>query len=109
YRTDDDQKAVEVFQEALKLDPELAEAHFRLGLAYDAVGKEQEGQDSYKKAIEKYKKYLPDNPKDAEAYYNMGQAYAGLHLYSEAISKYREATKLKDDDSMMFYDLGTEL
>ena len=50
YRTDQDEKAVEAFQEAIKLDPELAEAHFRLGLGYyDAVGKEQEAEDAYKK------------------------------------------------------------
>ena len=42
YHNDDDEKAVEAFQQALKLDPDLAEAHFRLGLAFDAVGKEQE-------------------------------------------------------------------
>ncbi len=109
YQGDQDEKAVETFQEAIKFDPELAEAYFRLGLAYDAVGKEQEGQDSYKKAIEKYKKYLEENRNDAEAHYNMGQAYAGLHLYGEAVREYRSATHLKDDDSMMFFDLGTAL
>jgi tetratricopeptide (TPR) repeat protein len=109
YRTDQDEKAVETFQQALKLDPESAEAHFRLGLALDAVGKEQEAEDAYKKAIEKYKKFLDENSKDAESHYNMGQAYAGLHLYSEAVREYRQATRLKDDDADMFYDLGTAL
>jgi tetratricopeptide (TPR) repeat protein len=109
YIADQDEKAVEVLEAAVKLDPELAEAHFRLGLAYIAVGKEQEAEDAYKKAVEKYKKYLQDNGKDAEAHYNMGQAYAGLHLYSEAVREYRQATRLKDDDADMYYDLGTAL
>jgi tetratricopeptide (TPR) repeat protein len=109
YQGDQDERAVETFQQAIKFDPDLAEAYFRLGLAYDAVGKQQEGEDSYKKAIEKYKKYLEDNSKDPEAHYNMGQAYAGLHLYGEAVREYRAATHLKEDDSMMFYDLGTAL
>jgi len=109
YISDQDEKAVEVLQEAIKLDPELAEAYFRLGLACVAVGKDQEAEDAYKKAVEKYKKYLEDNDKDAEAHYNMGQAYAGLHLYSEAVRKYRQATRLKDDDADMYYDLGTAL
>ena len=109
YRTDQDEQAVEAFQEAIKIDPEFAEAHFRLGLAYDAVGKENEAEDAYKKAVEKYKKYLEDNSKDAEAHYNLGQTYAGLHLYSEAIREYRQATNLKDDDADIFYDLGTAL
>ena len=109
YRTDQDEKAVERFLEAIKLDPDQAEAHFRLGLAYDAVGKEQEAEESYKKSIELYKKYLKENSEDAESHYNLGQAYAGLHLYSEAVREYRQATKLKDDDSDMFYDLGMAL
>jgi tetratricopeptide (TPR) repeat protein len=108
YRNDQDDKAVEAFEEAIKLDPELAEAHFRLGLGYDAVGKEQEAEGEYKKAVEKYKKYLANN-KDPESYYNLGQAYAGLHLYSEAVREYREAAHLKDDDADIFYDLGKAL
>jgi tetratricopeptide (TPR) repeat protein len=109
YRTDQDEKAVEAFQQAIKLDPELAEAHFRLGLAYDAVGQEQEAEDAYKKAIAVYKKHVDDNDKDAETHYNMGQAYAGLHLYTEAVREYRQATRLKEDDADIFYDLGTAL
>jgi tetratricopeptide (TPR) repeat protein len=109
YHDDADEKAVEAFQQALKLDPDLPEANFRLGLALDAVGKEQEAEDAYKKSIEKYKKYLEANSKDAEAHYNMGQAYAGLHLYSEAVREYRQATRLKDDDADIYYDLGTAL
>jgi len=109
YLNDQDEKAVAILQEAVRLDPDSAEAYFRLGLAYIAVGKEQEAEDAYKKAVEKYKKYLVDNSKDAEAHYNMGQSYAGLHLYSEAVREYRQATHLKDDDADMFYDLGTAL
>jgi tetratricopeptide (TPR) repeat protein len=109
YRTDHDSEAAEAFQQAVKLDPDLAEAHFRLGLAYDALNKQQEAESEYKKAVDGYKKYLADNPKDAEAHYNLGQAYAGLHLYSEAAREYRQATKFKTDDADIYYDLGTAL
>ncbi|HEV2884872.1 MAG TPA: tetratricopeptide repeat protein [Pyrinomonadaceae bacterium] len=109
YRTDQDDKAVEAFQQAIKLDPNLAEAHFRLGLAYDAVAQENEAEAAYKKAVDTYKKYLDDNSKDAEAHYNLGQTYAGLRLYTEAVKEYRTATRLKSDDSDMHYDLGVAL
>lgn len=109
YRTDQDEKAAQAFEAAVKLDPALAEAYFRLGLAYDALGREHEAEDAYKKATEKYKKYLDSNSKDAEAHYNIGQAYAGLHLYTEAVKEYRIATRLKEDDADMFYDLGIAL
>ena len=109
YRTDQDDKAAEAFEQAIKLDGNLAEAHFRLGLAYAALGKENEAEETYKKAIDRYKKYLENNKDDAEGHYNLGQAYAGLHLYSEAVREYRLAIRLKDDDADMYYDLGTAL
>ena len=106
YRNDQDAEAVLAFMEAVRLDPDLAEAHFRLALGFESVGKQEEAQGEYKKAVETYKKYLADNPDDAEAHYALGQTYAGLGQYSEAIREYREATKRKDDDSDMYYDLG---
>jgi len=111
YRNDEDTQALEAFQQAIKLNPELAEAHFRLGLTYDALGQEQEAQSAYKKAVETYKKYLAtdENDEDAEAHYNLGQTYAGLHLYSEAVREYKQAVRLKPDDAAIHYDLGLAL
>jgi tetratricopeptide (TPR) repeat protein len=106
YRDDQDSEAVEAFQQAVKLDPDLAEAHFRLGLGYEALAKQEDAESQYKKAVEAYKKHLEANPDDAEAHYNLGQTYANLGNYSEAIRSYRQATKLKTDDPDMYYDLG---
>ena len=106
YHDDHDTDAVAAFEQAVKLDPNLAEAHFRLGLGYEALNRREESESQYKKAIEAYKKYLESNPDDAEAHYNIGQAYANLDQFSEAIREYRTATKLKTDDPDMYYDLG---
>ena len=106
YRNDQDTEAVLAFQEAVRLDPDLAEAHFRLGLGYESLGKREEAEGEYKKAIEAYKKYFAENRDDAEAHYALGQTYANLGQFSEAIREYREATKLKDDDPDVYYDLG---
>src|SRR5690242_13031917 len=106
YRNDQDEEAVKAFAEAVRLDPELAEAHFRLALGYESLSKREEAEGQYKKAVDAYKKYLEQNPDDAEAHYALGQTYAGLDRYSDAIREYREATKRKEDDPDMFYDLG---
>ena len=106
YRNDHDAEAVQAFTDAVRLDPDLAEAHFRLGLGYESLGKREEAEAQYKKAVEAYKKYFEEHRDDAEAHYNLGQTYANLGQYSEAIREYREATKLKEDDPDMFYDLG---
>jgi len=106
YRNDQDAEAVLAFQEAVRLDPNLAEAHFRLGLGYESLGKREQAEGEYKKAVETYKKYFEQNGDDAEAHYALGQTYANLGQYSEAIREYREATKLKTDDPDIYYDLG---
>ena len=106
YRDDQDTEAVAVFEQAVKLDPDLAEAHFRLGLSYEAVGKNEEAEAEYKKSVATYKKQLEANPDDAEAHYNLGQTHANLGNYSEAIREYRQATRLKENDADMYYDLG---
>ena len=106
YRDDQDTEAVAAFEQAIKLDPNLAEAHFRLGLGYEALDKREEAESQYKKAVDAYKKYLDSNPDDGEAHYNLGQTYANLGQYSDAVREYRVATKLKTDDPDIFYDLG---
>ena len=106
YRNDQDEEAVAAFREALRLDPDLPEARFRLALGYESLGKREEAESEYKKAVEAYKKYFEENRDDAEAHYALGQTYANLGQYSEAIREYREATKLKNDDPDIYYDLG---
>lgn len=106
YLEDQDAQAVLALQEAVRLDPDLVEAHFRLGLGYEALGKREEAESEYRKAVEGYKKYLDGNDNDAEAHYELAQAYANLGQYSDAIREYREATKLKEDDPDIYYDLG---
>jgi Flp pilus assembly protein TadD len=106
YRNDQDAEAVQALSEAVRLDPDLAEAHFRLGLAYESLGKSEESQAEYKKAVEAYKKHFEQNHDDAEAHYALGQTYANLGQYSDAIREYREANKLKNDDADIYYDLG---
>ena len=106
YREDNDAAAAEAFQQAIQLDPDLAEAHFRLGLSYEALDKADEAESEYKKAVESYREYLDEHPDDFEAHYNLGQAYANLHRYSEAIREYRQAIRFRDGDADIYFDLG---
>lgn len=106
YRDDQDTEAVAAFEQAVAIDPDLAEGHFRLALGYEALDKRDEAEAEYKKAVDTYKKHLDANPDDAEAHYNLGQTYANLGQYSEAIREYRQATRLKNDDPDIYYDLG---
>lgn len=109
FNNDQDLKAQEAFKRAIELDPNLAEAHFRLALTHDAMGQSEEAAKSYKKAVETYKRHLENHPKDAEAYYSLGQVYFALNTYSDAVREYRQALKLRPDDAYILYDLGLAL
>jgi len=54
--------SAEHFRKALAAAPNLAEAHFNLGLALDAMEKHPEATEEFKKA----KELAPNNPKIAE-------------------------------------------
>lgn len=111
YRNDQDQQAVEAFQKAVELAPDFAEAHFRLGLAYEAIGKKKEAEDEYKAAVEAYKKSLPANSrdaKDAKAFYILGQTYGMLHQHEDAVKALKQSVKLDSEKADVFYELGIE-
>src|SRR2546428_9358978 len=79
YKNDQDDQAVVAFQQAIRFQPDLAEAHLRLGMAYASLEKKNEADDSYKKAIELFKKIVQSNPKDGEAFFYLGEAHSFLH------------------------------
>ena len=106
YKNDEDEQAANVFKKAIGQDPNNAEAHLRLGMAYAALERKPEAEESYKKAIELYKKRVQSDPKDADAFFNLGEAHSFLHQDEEAVRNYRQATRLKPDDEEAFYQLG---
>jgi len=106
YQNDRDEEAAKAFEEAVRLQPELAEAHLRLGMAYAALERKPEADESYKKAVELYKKKVQSDPRDAGAFFNLGEAHSFRHQDEEAARAYRQATRLKPDDEEAFYQLG---
>jgi tetratricopeptide (TPR) repeat protein len=106
YKNDQDEQAAKAFEEAIRLQPDLAEAHLRLGMAYAALERKPEADDSYRKSVELYKKLIQSNPKDAESFFDLGEAHSFLHQDEEATRNYRQATRLRPDDEEAFYQLG---
>jgi tetratricopeptide (TPR) repeat protein len=106
YDNDQVDQASEVLKQAVTLDPESAEGHLRLGMAYAALDNKDEADEEYKKAIERYKKKLGADSKEADDFFNLAEAYSFRHQDEEAVRAYRQATKLKSDDEEAFYRLG---
>ena len=109
YKNDEDQRAVQVLEQAIKLDPNNAEAHLRLGMSYAALDRKPESDDEYKKAIELFKKKVEADPKDAPSFFYLGEAYNFLHRDEDATRNYREATRLNEKDEEAWYQLGMSL
>lgn len=109
YKNDDDERAVQVLEQAVKLDPNNAEAHLRLGMSYAALDRKPESDDEYKKAIELFKKKIEADPKDASSVFYLGEAYNFLHRDEDATRNYREATRLNEKDEEAWYQLGMSL
>ncbi len=124
--------AIDAFSRAVELDPNLAEAYFKLGIAYALLEAEQEnaleeraaepeektGQQkdsksnseiAFQKAIDAYKSIIEQNPDDHVAHYNLGRAFNKLNKDEEAAKSLRQAVKLKPDDTEYQTELGAIL
>ena len=109
YKNDEDERAVQVLEQAIKLDADNAEAHLRLGMSYAALDRKPESDDEYKKAIDLFKKKVESDSKDASAFFYLGEAYNFLHRDEDAARNYREATRLNEKDEEAWYQLGMSL
>jgi len=83
-------EAIDHYEAALTLRPDMAEIYNNLGNAYDAKGMTG-------KAVEQYQTALRLRPDYAEAHYNLGMVYEARGLVNEARKEYQEALKVKHD------------
>jgi tetratricopeptide (TPR) repeat protein len=82
-------RAIQDYNQAVKLDPKFASAFNNRGVAYDKKGE-------YDRAIHDYEQAIKLKP-SPEAYFNRGNAYLGKSQYDHAIDDYNQALKLKSD------------
>lgn len=106
YKQNRDAEAVEAFQQAVRLSPDFAEAHYRLGLAYDSLEQEKESDKAYEDAVSAYKKVIRKNPKDAEAHYQIGLTHDKLGKPEDAVKSLKEAAKHDPEDADKLYELA---
>jgi Tfp pilus assembly protein PilF len=84
---------------AVRLAPNLSEAHRALGLSYS-------GQNQLDEAIDSYKEAIRLDPDSAKAHESLGFAYFTKGAYDRAIAEYKEAVKLEPNDATFHNNLG---
>jgi tetratricopeptide (TPR) repeat protein len=131
------EKAIDAYKQAVKLNPDLAESHFKLGVAYALLESEQEliatpaeptetdektdskSKDkkedksnsviAFENAVTAYKKILKENPKDDTAHFYLGRAYERLNEDKESRKAFEQAVKLKPEDTQYQTEFGAIL
>ena len=94
--------SIKMFETAVKIKPDYAEAHFNLGVVLKAKGQLENAIESYKKAI-----YLvPNYP---AAHNNLGNIYKDLNQLDDAIRSYKKALTSKPDFFEVYNNLGLVL
>ena len=131
FEEDKVEQAIEAFKQAVKMNPDLAEAYFKLGLCYSLIESEQElivtsdspsdGNNTPKKekkpnstvafenAVTAYKKIVGDDPKNDVAFFNLGRVLNRLNDDKESRKALESAVKLKPDDTKYQTELGAIL
>lgn len=92
-------EAIENYNKALGIRPDLHPSYLGRGLAYDGLGQ-------HRHALEDYNRAILLKPDYAEAYFNRGNAYDEIGLYQEAVQDYNKAIQLKPDYLQAYNNRG---
>jgi tetratricopeptide (TPR) repeat protein len=130
---DELEQAASEYREALRLDPEFAEAYNGLGVTYLNQDDEEAAIESFRKALElspnliharinlalayfeqgqideairENERALVMNPDIAEIHFNLALGYQGRHEYARAIEEYQKALRINPRLAEAYFNLA---
>ncbi|MGA7749249.1 MAG: tetratricopeptide repeat protein, partial [Gallionella sp.] len=104
--------AIASFQTALKINPNLAEAHTNLGNILADIyntGNVLLNNGKPDEAVESFRRALEIEPNLAEAHSNLGVALQELGQHENAVASYQRAIKIKPDYAEAHFNLGNAM
>jgi len=99
YQSGDLMGAIDLWSQAIDLDPNFANAYYNRGTAYNYLKR-------YEEAIADYIRAIDIDPNFAYAYNGRGIAYKNLKRYEEAIADHTRAIELDPNDANAYYNRG---
>jgi tetratricopeptide (TPR) repeat protein len=78
------------FSQAIRLQPDNADAHYNLGIALEQADRVQE-------AVGEFKETIRLRPDDADAHFNLGIALATLGQIDKSVAEFSEALRIRPD------------
>ena len=96
----DYEAARQLFQMAIRLQPNLTVAHAGLGFVFLQ-------QNAFKKAIVAYQQAIQINPDSIQVYKDLGLAYIKYEQYDAAIQTYRRVIQLSPNSADLYRALGS--
>ena len=99
FDTGDVPAAIDAYLESVKLEPNSAEVHLNLGLAYLTLKKDKEAMKVFRDAVRL-------NPELAEAYYGLGFASFRANKHRDAMEAFKKAISLIPDMAKAHYGLA---
>ena len=94
--------AVNIYRQALRIDPKLAEARHNLSMALNQQGKSAE-------AIQIFQHVLKLDPTDAQAYNDLGTVLKKQGKFAEAAQAYQQALEFAPNFAVAHSNLGDAL
>ena len=101
FRAGNNQQAEVAYRKSIERNKANAEAHFNLGNALLAQGKDSAAIEEYQTAADLQK--VPT--RKAQIYHNIGVVCQSKKLYQDAINHYKKALRLNPHDNMTRYNL----
>jgi tetratricopeptide (TPR) repeat protein len=118
------EKAIDAYKQAVQLNPDFAEAYFRLGVAYSLLEREEEAnrlpgevteptpkgkkkekeaektnaEKAFENAVKIYEKVTKKNPEDDVSFFYLGRSYGKLNEDDKAAKALRQAVKLNPEN-----------
>ena len=91
--------SVKMFETAVNIKPDYAEAHKKLGIALRDLGKMD-------KAIESLKNAISAEPKYVDAYYNLAITFKEQGQLHDAVKSYQKAIEINPNFAQAYNNLG---